>query len=384
MRKPLPLPAFLGASALILLSAPLQAQITTLIGGRTAQDGVGVMPKDDRFLVAARDYTGSAYRGLSMLCAAGSEPFSTTELSIPGSAFVQGLVQTTDGGAYIVGSHIPPGASQHDGVVVRLNADNQVLWMVHPDVIGNEQYFAGAVLPDGGLVACGTVNGTSGHDVIVSRFSATGELAWSTVAPGDLDAEAYAIALDATGVMITGRQVNFGGTTDALFMRLSMAGTVEWTATWGGEGYEAGRALVRMANGTFVIAGMTDSYGPYDHTEHRIKDQVYLIGIDVTGDTLWTEVIGDTIHDRGAWCMTVAVNGELLIGGERFTPGESDAMAIRASATGATIWQRTFDTGKEERFLAICNAPGGFAATGWSFGSQARQVLLVKRGDDGD
>ncbi|MFN3875906.1 MAG: hypothetical protein ACK4L7_08350, partial [Flavobacteriales bacterium] len=160
---------------------------------------------------------------------------------------------------------------------------------------------------------------------------------------------------------------------------------VAWTSSWGGVRNEIGRAVLPLGPGAFVLAGTTDSDVPLDITENRRKDHIYLVAFDLNGDSLWTRAIGDTLFDRRAFGMAAAPNGDLIVVGERGQAhGASDALAYRIAPTGTVVWQRAWDTGKEERLLAVRALADGFIACGWSFGEASRQTLLIRRNANGD
>jgi outer membrane protein assembly factor BamB len=166
-------------------------------------------------------------------------------------------------------------------------------------------------------------------------------------------------------------------------MRLTMDGTVIWSNTTGGAGHEIARAVVSLGSGTFVAAGYTNSYGSFDPETQQIRDHIYLIAFNLNGDTLWTRAIGDTQHHRQAHALAVAPDGDLVFAGEQSTSASSDVFLHRSTSNGNTIWQRTLDTGKEERILHILPLPDAFVCTGWSFGPYGRQVLFIRRNGEG-
>lgn len=377
----LPLAACIG----LLTAPPTSAQsFTTATGGALAQDGVGVLPTAEGFLVAGRAFTGTGHRPLLWSFDASGALVGTHDVDLPGRVFLQAMATIPAGGAYLVGSVIDPGSHEHDGLVVRINPDGTVAWIHHPDVPGDQQYLGATVMPDGGPVVCGVSRTATGKDALLARFGPLGEAHWTTIEDYGVDEELLAVAASATGIMGTGRVMNFGGTSDALFIGYALAGDATWVSSWGGAEDEIGRALIARADGSFVMAGGTKSYGPMDQTEGRIKEQVYLIALDDQGDTLWTRVQGDTIADRQAYCLAQAANGDLLIGGERYTGAVSDGLLQRLNAGGALLWERTMDTGREEKLLDIRALPTGLVATGWSFGPDSRQVLLTRRNANGD
>lgn len=356
-------------------------------GGWLAQDAVGIVPSADGFRVATR-YLGSSgpvYQAhLLTLDTAGAFPAWEPVPGVGNKAFVQAMCEGVASTAFIAGSIIPPDGSTHDGLVVKLEASGAVAWIAQPTVAGDEQYFAVAGMPDGGAIAAGVRADGSGHDVWISRFAYDGTVLWSTAIGSVLDEEAYGLSLQGNDIMLTGRQVNFGGTSDAWFARLDLDGNVLMTTSWGGAADEIGRAIEPIGPGTFLMAGSTLSLGVFDHTEQRIKEAVYLIAIDLNGDTLWTKAVGDTLYDRRAFGLAMAPNGDAFICGERSeVTGESDALVYRTNA-GTAVWERAWDLGKEERLLAMLALPDGFIGAGWTFDASSRQVLLVRRDPNGN
>lgn len=380
--------ALLFAPALLVLfhAAAGQGFINTY-GGWLAQDATGIVPTASGFSLCTR-YLGSmgpVYQAhLLSLDAGGAFPAWEPIPGVGNNAFVQAMCEGVASTAFIAGSIIPADASTHDGLLLKLEAGGAVAWIAQPAVAGDEQYFAVEPVPDGGAVAVGVRAAGAGHDVWATRFSADGSVQWNCTLGSALDEEAYGVSVQGNDIMLTGRQVNFGGTTDAWFARLDLDGNVLMTTSWGGADDEIGRAIEPIGPGTFLMAGSTLSLGMFDHTEQRIKESVYLIAIDLNGDTLWTKAVGDTLYDRRAFGLDIAPNGDAFICGERSeVTGESDALVYRTSA-GSVVWERAWDLGKEERLLAMLALPDGFIATGWTFDASARQVLLVRRDPNGN
>ncbi|MBP6310944.1 MAG: hypothetical protein KA408_01640 [Flavobacteriales bacterium] len=376
--------AFCAAFICFFWRASIGQSFTVVYGGILAEHGTGVVLNDTAFLIGTRTFGSGKYRARLDLRDQDGSALAESELDLVGTLFLQGMTPIPGGGAFLVGSHIEPDAHEHDGLLIRVGSDNSISWITHLDVPGDQQYYGVTALEDGGAVVCGVTDIGNGHDILVARFDLTGALQWSMSEDGGLDDEAYAIASDATGVVITGRQLNFGGTSDVVFMRFGLDGSLEWASGWGGAGNEIGRALVRTSNGNFLMAGTTESYGTFDQTEQRFKKHVYLHAFNPAGDTLWTRDIGDTLFERNVYCMDLAMNGDLLIGGERHvTTGTSDAMIQRLSSQGALIWEHAIDEGKEEKLLGIHALMNGLVATGWSFDDGGCKVLLLRRDEQG-
>ncbi|MBK8227289.1 MAG: hypothetical protein IPK70_08965 [Flavobacteriales bacterium] len=368
------------------MQATAQGFVNTY-GGALADDAVGVSLGSSGFHVATRRFAGQGNEyqaGLLQLGTSGSEQ-SWLPISIDGRSSSHAMALGTNGSAFIAGSSFAPGRSDHDGFVAKLDPNGAMIWLTRPSLAGDQQYLAVHGLPDGGCIAAGVRGIGDGHDAWITRLNAFGLVQWHQSVTDFSDVEAHGITVQGDDVMLTGRQLNFGGSTDAWIARLSlMNGDLVWSSSWGGVRNEIGRAIAAIGPGAFVLAGTTNSEVPYDFSEGRHKDHLYLVAFDLNGDSLWTRAIGDTLCDRRCFGLASAPNGDLLACGEHSVSlGSTDAWAVRLTPDGALIWERAWDLGKEERLLALSALPDGFIAAGWSFGAASRQALVVRKDPNG-
>ena len=82
---------------------------------------------------------------------------------------------------------------------------------------------------------------------------------------------------------------------------------IVWEKTYGGPKIDAARAIVRLADGGFVIAARTRSSGAG-------KDDVWLLRLDANGKQLWDKTFG---HDGKDWAtaLTVMRDGGFALAG---------------------------------------------------------------------
>ncbi|MDX9750738.1 MAG: hypothetical protein RBT71_06620 [Flavobacteriales bacterium] len=376
-------------AALLLALPPATAQVvfTHALGTATGQTGAGVAPVADGYLIAAGSFDGATttHRARLVHCGTDGLPVSETALPITGRVFVQGMASGAGGLHFLCGSSFAPGALHHDGLLVRLGDDGSAHWTARPDVPGDQQYLGAAATDDGGAVVCGVapVNGTARP--LACRFGPDGGLLWQQVLMDEAGGIARDVAVDPTGMVITGRRVNPSGHTDTWMARLDLDGNTVWTTAVGGPAHEEGHAVVRSADGHFISAGFTDSYGPVYNDSLR-RRCVHLIKVDAaTGDTLWTRTTGDTLRDRTALAIDMMPNGDLIVAGVRAqAPGSSQALAQRFTPQGSITWERQYQAGKEDRLWHVRALPVGFIATGASFGMEGHKALLIRRDNLGE
>jgi hypothetical protein len=114
---------------------------------------------------------------------------------------------------------------------------------------------------DGGYIAAGyTVHGTS-SDILVLKLDPNGEIEWQKSYGGDSRASEIHQTMDG-GYIVAGNIEEFGaGDYDAWILTLNAEGEVIWQKTYGGEDADRATSIQQEAEGGYVVAGSTVSFG---------------------------------------------------------------------------------------------------------------------------
>ena len=154
-----------------------------------------------------------------------------------------------------------------------------------------------------------------------------------------------------------------------------------WWRTYGDSLADNGCAVQQTADGGYIIAGSTASFGA------GVTD-VYLVKTSATGAEVWAGVWGDTMVDGGSSVQQTADSGYIVAGHtSSFGAGNADVYLIKTNAQGGTVWTRTYGGGSGDRGNSVAlTADGGYIITGytWSFGAGNADVYLVKVNSSGD
>ena len=184
------------------------------------------------------------------------------------------------------------------------------------------------------------------------------------------------------GYIIAGYTESFGsGLKDVYLTRTDSEGDILWTKAYGGSGDDYGNSVQQTADGGFIIAGYTMSFGA------GLND-VYLIRTDANGDLLWSKTIGGSDEDYG-YNVVQTSDGGFIITGETwsFGAGGSDAYLVRTDSSGSVLWTKTFGGSNDDFGNSIQRtADGGYIITGQtsSFGAGGYDVYLIKTNSTGD
>jgi hypothetical protein len=184
------------------------------------------------------------------------------------------------------------------------------------------------------------------------------------------------------GYVIAGSTQSFGaGSCDVYLIRTDSAGDTLWTRAYGGAVDDVGSSVQQTDDSGFAVAGRTYSFGAG-------YSDVYLIRTSASGDTLWTRTYGGQWHDDGLSIQRIADGGYIISGAsESYGAGRGDVYLIRTNVSGDTLWTRTYgDTNVDVGESVQESTDGGYIITGYNgtFGPINGDVYLIKTDDHGD
>lgn len=219
--------------------------------------------------------------------------------------------------------------------------------------------FLKALLPtkDGGFILAGDTRSfrtgknrnysKDPSDLWVVKLDAEGQLVWQRTYSGDRsDVCAGIVAAEGGGYVLAATTESFGaGMTDVWLLRLDEGGGVLWERTYGGERGEQAGAVARDADGSFIIAGDTESFIPaLEHPkwtqpgkESRV---VWAFKVDGRGEPLWQR----SYVTESEYCQAQAV---VPAGGGRFVLGSSCRSFVWLLKVSGATGQPAPDEGEE-------------------------------------
>jgi hypothetical protein len=282
--------------------------------------------------------------------------------------------QTTDGGYVIAGSTMSFGAGHDDVYLVRTNAAGDTLWTRTFGSVGYDYGSSCQQTADCGFIMTGYTKsfGNGNADVYLIKTDADGDTLWTRTYGDTADDCGWSVQQTADGgYIIAGSTYSYGaGEADIFLIRTDPAGDTLWTRTYGGTEDCWGSSIHQTADGGYVIAGGTG------HAD------VYLVKTDANGDTLWTRAYGGAGDDEGRSVQQTTDSGYVIAGcTSSWDAGGYDVYLIRTDANGDTLWTKSFGgTGLEEGYSVQQTADRGFIVAGyvWPRGTGSVDVYLVK------
>ncbi|HLG35447.1 MAG TPA: T9SS type A sorting domain-containing protein [Bacteroidia bacterium] len=170
---------------------------------------------------------------------------------------------------------------------------------------------------------------------------------------------------------------------------LSVAITFSWHVfpqiifqkTIGGSNDDKAHAVRQTADGGYIVAGSTKSFGAGD-------EDIYLVKADSAGNVSWTKTFGTTAIER-ANDVEQTADGGYIIGGLTAVsiPGNWNFYIVKTDSSGNYLWSKSFGgTGSEDCRSIKQTTDGGYIMTGMesSNGPGAGDVFVVRTDSNGN
>ncbi|MFW9777777.1 MAG: hypothetical protein ACFFE8_02905 [Candidatus Heimdallarchaeota archaeon] len=226
------------------------------------------------------------------------------------------LVQTADGGFAIAGFTSSFYLGGFDMMLVKTNSNGTEEWIQtfggkQNQFINSDDYATALIqTTDGGFALAGyNVSFDQGSDMWLVKTDRNGNAIWNQSYGGRGGDEAYAViqTLDG-GFALVGVTGSFGaGGGDMWFVKTNADGVMQWSQTYGGTGSEWARTLIQTSDGGFAIAGLTGSFG-------NGGGDMWLVKTNVDGKILWSETYGGPESDWAS-AMLQTADGSFVLAG---------------------------------------------------------------------
>ena len=280
----------------------------------------------------------------------------------------QSVAQTSDGGFILAGYSGEYG--DYDVYVVKTDETGSVQWTGTYGGSLDDVAYSIAQTNDGGYIIAGysqSFDDGAWGDVYVLKLSSSGDTVWTRTF-GDIDEDyAYSVKQTTDGGFIIAGYSRYSGIGDMYVIKLDALGELEWQRNYVGD---VAYSVAQTSDGGYVIAGWIDYYD-FD---------VRIIKIDAAGDTVWSRIFGGYEEDEG-YSVAATSDGGCVVAGytNSFGAGADDVYLLRLNSTGDTVWTRTFgDEDDEEGYCVAQTSDGGYVIAGYIEYYGSDEVYLIK------
>lgn len=283
-----------------------------------------------------------------------------------------------DGGYFLVGTTQSYGQGGADFLLIKVDTEGETIWSKTYGGSGFDEAYEGTITTDGGLLMVGRTNsyGSGQGDMYAVKVDQDGVVQWHRTYGGTANEDAQQVqATTDGGYILVGHTQSFGaGNADVYLVKVDATGQVQWTKTYGGPRFDFGNTVQATKDGGYILAGQTNSFG-YEAGE------ILLLKLNQQGELTWTRSYGGSGTD---YCYYVRQNatGSFVLTGitNSFGSGNFDALIIHTDTTGQPNWSMAYGGPADEFSNAIVpeSPQGGYLMVGntLSFGNNSRGYLV--------
>lgn len=270
------------------------------------------------------------------------------------------VLQTADGGFILSGLTKSFGAGEADICLIKTNSTGNTVWT---KTYGGADFEIGESIQqtrDGGYIITGRTlsYGAGNFDVILIKIDAAGSTLWTkTYGGNDMDIGYFVLETD-SGYMVCGVTKSFGaGLDDVFLIQTDTIGNLIWSKTYGGSSYDGSTCIQKTSDSGYIVSGYTKSSGA------GMRD-CYLIKINCNGDSLWTKAYGGS-DDEGGYSVNQTADGGFIIAGYSFSfgTGSQDVYLIKTDSLGNSNCVYQYNTNSVVSSPTIIAAPQSILET---------------------
>lgn len=238
---------------------------------------------------------------------------------------------------------------------------------------------------DGGYIIAATTSsyGAGSSDMYLIKTDANGDTVWTRTIGGAGAEEASGACQTADGgYIVAGQTLSFGaGSADVYLVKLNALGETLWTRTFGDSSPNVGNSIAQTPDSGYIIAG-------YTYTSAQNVNDALLIKTDRSGNLQWSKTYGDTLYEGASSVRQTPDGGYVFTGykGSR-NVDTRQVYVVKTNTAGDTEWTRTYGgTSQDRGFCVELTGDGGYIVAGitLSYGAGSRDFYLLRMSSVGD
>jgi hypothetical protein len=306
-----------GDCWVVKLDATGNMQWNQTFGGGDTENGHGVLQTlDGGFLIAAITESfgaGSSDAWLIKTDVSGNEQWNRTFGGENYDLAEKSVLKTDDGGYLLVGSTYSYGAGQCDGWLIKTDASGNEQWNKTYGTENKEHLWEADKTSDGGYIMIGYVQGDR-RDAWVVKTDSDGNKLWDKkFGPAYQGLSIKQCVDDGYVFLAEVKDTPFGGYLNAWMVKIDEDGNEEWNKMFitpkGEDRFAVHHNIQLTPDGGYIFTGVTNAVLPV----YSVGD-LWLTKIDENGNILWEKIIGGSAYDT-TYTVGVTADGGYVSAG---------------------------------------------------------------------
>lgn len=253
---------------------------------------------------------------------------------------IDAILETSDGG-YLAAGHADIFKVEWDDGdlwIMKLDANGNVSWQYTYTLDFSEESVKSLIpATDGGYIVAGQID-EDGSDIWIVKIDTNGNIVWQKTYGNNNESIGHIQPTADGGYIVIGSTYSFGaGGQDAWLLKLNVDGTIAWQKTYGDEYNNNGEGIVQTADGGYMAVGRTglcdDSIPPYESCY-----EIAVVKLESDGSIAWQKAYGDlgTGNEDTNGIIATADGGYIVAGKtDSFGAGSEDLWILKMDSDGA-------------------------------------------------
>lgn len=306
---------------------------STYFGGQGVQKVASVKEVPDGFIIAgvtSLGTNGGYDMTLSAIDVMGSMMW-TKDIGSSDWDFTSDMVVLSDG-YLVVGSTFGFGSQSGAALVVRTDQSGDTIWTRLVDGAGNDEASAVCVDESGNVLVCGRMDiDTDDEDGFVSKLDPNGTILWTNRYGGD-STDYFTGITEAwdEGYVVVGATRSYSSVVQVLIQKIGVNGDSLWQRTYGSGGDTEMRRITKATTSGYGLVG----YNTFNNAGGR---DMFLISVDNDGWYLFGKNYGG-LNDEEGYALGPTDDGGYIMAGisNAYGPGILAGYVVRSLFNGET------------------------------------------------
>ncbi len=238
---------------------------------------------------------------------------------------------------------------------------------------------------DGGYIVAGaSYPGASGYsygDLWVLKLRIDGTVDWQkTYGGSDVDFGGLIQQTADGGYIVAGTTYSFGaGNGDLWVLKLFSDGTEDWQKAYGGSGNDSASSIQQTSDGGYIVTGTTYSFGAGN-------GDLWVLKLKSDGTVDWEKTYAGYYNRDSASSVQQTSDGGYIVAGSSEIIGTGfDIWVLKLNGEGAVDWQKTYGGSADDYASSIQQtSDGGYILAGYTVTIQDETALVMKLDSGGN
>ena len=301
--------------------------------------------------------------------------------------------QTVDGGYIITGITASFGAGYGDCYLIKTNKNGNKQWEKTFGGTGSDLGYSVLQTTDGGYIVVGTTDsfGVGHRDAWLIKTDSNGNIQWDKTYGGEEgDEQGFSVNQTADGgFIIAGYTSSFGaGYGDCYLVKTDVNGNLQWEKTFGGIHWDHAYSVHQTTDGGYILAGDSITDDILSSTlGNKGTEMVWLIKTDSNGNKQWDKKCDEDLEQGGRSVQQTTDGGYIVCGYLQTGTSENSVWLIKTDSNGNKQWDKKYGGEEWDEGQSVQQtSDGGYIITGstQSFGAGKCDVWVIKTDSNGN